>query len=202
MSYPTSIQNLIDCYKKLPSIGEKTAERLALSTLDMDSDIIELFSKSLKDVKTKVRRCKICYGYTDNVNEICDICSNKDRDTNTICVVEEPKNIIMFEKMGTYNGLYHVLNGLISPLDGINPEDINIYSLIDRIDKEKIKEVIIAVRPSIEGETTSLYILKRLEGKNVIVSKIAHGVPLGADMDYVDTLTLETAVADRKKISE
>ena len=106
------------------------------------------------------------------------------------------------EKLGSYHGLYHVLNGLISPLDGINPEDINILALIERIEKENIKEVIIAVKPSIEGETTSLYILKLLEHKNVIVSKIAHGVPLGADMDYIDSLTLEMALEDRKKISE
>ena len=202
MSYPTAIQNLIESFKKLPGIGEKTAERLALSTLDMDEDSLKLFGKSLKDVKEKVKKCSICHSFTDNVNGVCDICGDQNRDHKTICVVEEPKNVIMFEKMGSYNGTYHVLDGLISPLDGINPEDINISSLLSRIDKEKVKEVIIAVKPSIEGETTSLYISKKLEGKGIIVSKIANGVPLGADMDYIDTLTLETAIADRKKISD
>lgn len=201
MSYPKSIQNLIESFKKLPGIGEKTAERLALSTLDMDDDCLKLFSSSLKDIKEKVKRCSVCHCFTDNSNGVCDICSDKSRDHKTICVVEEPKNVIMLEKMGTFNGVYHVLDGLISPLDGINPEDININTLLSRIEKDKVKEVILALKPSIEGETTSLYILKKLEGKDILVSKIAHGIPLGADMDYIDTLTLETAIADRKKIS-
>ena len=115
--------------------------------------------------------------------------------------MEEPKNVILFEKMGSYHGLYHVLDGLISPLDGVNPEDINISSLIDRVKKNNIKEIIIAVKPSIEGETTALYITKVLEGTGVKVTKIAHGIPLGADMDYIDSLTLEMALEDRKEVS-
>lgn len=198
--YPKAIQNLIECYKKLPGIGEKTAERMALFSLELDQETIDLFASSLKAIKTDIKRCKICNNISDK--EICSICSDKDRDKKTICVVEEPKNVFQFEKLGTYKGLYHVLGGLISPLDNINPEDINIDSLIKEIDKQKIKEVIIAVKPSIEGETTSLYISKILEGKNVVVSKIAHGIPLGADIDYIDSLTLEMALEDRKKITE
>ena len=200
MNYPQTIRNLIECYKKLPGVGEKSAERLALATLNIDKNIINLFSKSLLDIETKIKRCSKCNSLTEN--EICEICSNENRDRKTICVVQEPKNVIMFEKVGTYNGLYFVLNGLISPLDGIGPDDININLLIKRIKSEEIKEVIIAVKPSIEGETTALYIQKSLEKLNVVVSKIAHGIPMGADIDYIDTLTLETALQDRKKISE
>lgn len=200
MKYPNIINDLIECFKKLPGIGEKTAERLALSTLEMDDEVLNIFSDSLKDVKQKIKRCKICNNLTDE--EICTICKNSDsRDKHTICVVEEPKNVILFEKVGSYQGMYHVLDGLISPLEGVNPEDINIQSLIDRIKKEKIKEIIIAVKPSVEGETTALYISKLLEGLDVVVSKIAHGVPIGVDMEYIDALTLEMALEDRKNVS-
>lgn len=198
MNYPETIKNLIYCFKKLPGIGEKTAERLALATLSLDTDIIHIFSESLENTKKKIRRCEICNNLSEE--NICNICNDKSRKHEVICVVEDPKNVALFEKLGSYHGVYHVLEGLISPLDGVNPEDIKIESLIERIEKEFIKEVIIAVKPSIEGETTSLYIAKLLENKDVVVSKIAHGVPLGADMDYIDTLTLEMALEDRKKI--
>ena len=199
MLYPETINNLIECYKKLPGIGEKSAERMALYTLEMDQEIIDLFVQSLADAKTKIKRCKICNNFSQE--DICPICRNEGRNHQVICVVEEPKNVIQFEKIGSYKGLYHVLDGLISPLENINPEDLNITSLIKRIDEEKIKEVSIAVKPSIEGETTALYISKMLEDKDVIISKIAHGVPLGADMDYVDALTLELALEERKNIT-
>lgn len=200
MNYPNTIKNLIECFRKLPGIGEKTAERLALATLHLDSNIIHLFSESLENTKKKIRRCEICNNLSEDA--ICDICKDTNRNHQIICVVEDPKFVSLFEKLGSFHGVYHVLDGLISPLDGINPEDIKISSLIERIDRDQIEEVIIAVKPSIEGETTSLYILKLLENKNVVVSKIAHGVPLGADMDYIDSLTLEMALEDRKKLSD
>ena len=199
MKYPKTLQNLIECFQKLPGIGEKTAERLALSTLKLDQEVIDVFSESLKNTKTKIKKCSICNNYSEE--DTCEICRDDSRETNILCVVEDPKNIMMFEKIGTYNGKYHVINGLISPLDGINPEDIHIPQLLERIKKENIKEVILAVKPSVEGETTSLYISKMLQKSDVIVSKIAHGVPLGADIDYVDSLTLELALENRKKIS-
>ena len=199
MIYPETINNLIECYKKLPGIGEKTAERMALYSLELDQEIIDLFVQSLTNLKTKIKRCKICNNLSQD--NICPICASEGRDHNVICVVEEPKNVFQFEKIGSYRGLYHVLDGLISPLENINPEDINLDSLIKRIDEENIKEVIIAVKPSVEGETTALYISKILEGKKVTISKIAHGVPLGADMDYVDALTLEMALEERKNIT-
>lgn len=199
MKYPNTINDLIECFKKLPGIGEKSAERMALSTLDFDQEILDLFSESLKNIKTKIKRCKICNNLSED--DLCEICKSDDRNKKIICVVEEPKNVILFEKVGTYNGLYHVLDGLISPLDNVNPEDINIATLVDRIKDNNIEEVILAVKPSIEGETTSLYISKLLENMNVKVSKIAHGIPIGVDMEYIDALTLELALEDRTNIS-
>jgi len=198
MNYPEPICSLIDCYKKLPGIGDKTAERMALYCLDLDQEIIDLFATSLLSIKDGVKRCKKCNNYSED--EICAICNNASRNHKVICVVEEPKNAFQLEKIGSYHGLYHILDGLISPLDNINPEDINIESLVKRIEKDGIEEVIIAVKPSIEGETTALYIAKTLENKKVTISKIAHGVPIGADMDYVDSLTLELALEERKTI--
>ena len=199
MNYPKTILNLIECFKKYQGIGEKTAERLALASINMDSDIVDLFSKSLKDGKTKIKKCSRCGSLTED--ELCQICKDETRDKSTLCVVEECKNVILFEKIGSFKGIYHVLGGLISPLEGINPEDIHIDKLIDRIKNEKIKEVILAIKPSVEGETTALYIRKMLEGTDVKISKIAHGIPMGADIDYIDPLTLEMAIEDRTTIS-
>lgn len=200
MKYPSTILNLIECFKKFPGVGEKTAERMALTVLDIDNETINLFSKSLKDSKIKIRRCVICNNLSET--ELCEICKDKSRNKEVLCVVEEPKNVILFEKINIFDGYYHVLDGLISPIDGINPEDINISSLVNRVKKEEIKEIILALRPSIEGETTSLYISKMLEGEGVKISKIAHGIPMGADMDYVDSLTLEMALENRRYIDE
>lgn len=199
MKYPNSLANLIECFKKLPGIGEKTAERLALSILKQDVEVVELFSKSLIDVNTKIKRCTICNNLSEE--EHCFICKENSRDGQTICIVEDPKSVILFEKMGTYRGKYHVLDGLISPLDGIGPDDLKIDKLIERIEQEQIKEVIIAVKPSIEGETTALYISKMLEGYPIKVTKLAHGIPMGIDMEYVDVVTLEMALADRKDVA-
>ena len=200
MNYPKTIQNLIECFKSLPGVGEKTAERLALSLLNFDEEKINLFSTSISDIKKKVKRCKICNNLSDE--DECEIFKNKtSRNTDVICVVEEPKNVILFEKVGSFNGLYHVLDGLISPLDGINPEDINIGSLIKRVKENKPKEVIIALKSSIEAETTTLYIKKMLEGLDVNVTKLAQGVPIGVDMEYLDSMTLEMAFEDRKDVA-
>ena len=197
--YPRTITNLIECFKKFPGIGEKTAEPLALSCLNMEDEALELFANSLKDSKTKIKKCTRCGNLSEE--ELCPICQDKHRETSVICVVEESKNIVLFEKIGTFNGVYHVLGGLISPLEGINPEDINIDKLIKRIKEENIIEIILAVKPTVEGETTALYIRKLLENTDVIITKIAHGIPMGADIDYIDPLTLEIALTDRTKIS-
>lgn len=199
MKYPNSLQLLIDCYKMLPGIGEKNAERLAFATLNFDEEQIESFSESIKDVKEKIKKCEICNNLTED--SMCEICKDNTRNKEVLCVVENTKNLILFEKANIFNGKYHVLDGLISPLEGINPEDIKINSLIDRIKKEQIKEVILALTPSIEGETTSAYILKLLEGLDVQVTKIASGIPVGADMEYLDPLTIAKAMEGRNKIS-
>ena len=196
MKYPSIIQNLIECFKKLPGVGGKTAERMALSVLEIDKETIELFAKSLKESKTKIRRCEKCNNLSEE--DKCEICKDKNRNNEILCVVEEPKFVNLFEQLNIFDGYYHVLDGLISPIDGINPEDINIPSLIERVKKDKVKEIILALKPSIEGETTALYISKMLEGTNIKISKIAHGVPMGADIDYVDSLTLEMALENRR----
>jgi recombination protein RecR len=198
MNYPKTIKSLIDSYKKLPGVGEKSAERLALATLDLDKEVLKTFSSAIIDAQDKVKRCDTCNGLSEN--NLCEICANESRDQKVVCVVEEVKNVFSLEKIGSYQGVYHVLDGLISPLDGINPEDINIEKLIKRVEKDSISEIIIAIKPSIEGETTALYLKKRLEGMDVIISKIAYGIPIGADMDYIDSLTLERAIEDRKNI--
>ena len=199
MNYPEVIRNLIECFKKLPGIGEKSAERLALATLKLDDEIINLFSQSLKDTKTKIKRCNICNNLSEQ--DKCDICLDENRNKKIICVVQEPKNVIMIEKSNYYNGMYHVIDNLISPLDGINPSDINSEALKQRIEKDKVEEVIIALKQSIEGETTTLYITKILENTGVKITKIAQGIPYGTDMEYIDYLTLEKAIEDRKEIS-
>ena len=199
MKYPNSLQTLIDCYKDLPGIGEKNAERLAFATLTFDDEQLETFSKTIKEVKSKIKKCKTCNNLTEE--DLCDICKDKNRNSEVLCVVENTKNLILFEKANIFNGKYHVLDGLISPLEGINPEDIKIDSLIKRIKEEKIKEVILALTPNIEGETTSAYILKLLEGLDVKVTKIAAGIPVGADMEYLDPLTIARAMEGRNMIS-
>lgn len=196
--YPDSIRNLIESFKYLPGIGEKTAERLAFAVLDLEEEQTELFAESLIDVKKRIRQCNNCNALTEN--DVCFVCSDLTRDKNILCVVEDTKNVFLFEKLGMFHGYYHVLNGLISPLDGINPEDIGIDKLLDRITNDGFKEIIFAFKPSIEGETTALYIKKVLSGMDIVVTRLASGVPIGADMEYVDSLTLERALKDRKEI--
>jgi recombination protein RecR len=196
--YPDSLKDLIESFKFLPGVGEKTAERMAFYILDLDEEKVEYFSDSLKEVKSKIKKCPICSNITED--EICSICADESRNKDLLCVLEDKKNIFLFEKLGSYKGYYHVLDNLIDPLNGINPEDIGLEKLIKRIKEGNFKEIIIAVKPSIEGETTSLYIKKILEGMNVKVSRIASGIPIGADMEYIDAITLERALTDRKEI--
>ena len=196
---PYSLKNLIDSFQNFPGIGEKTAERMAFSILNFDDEKFSLLQENLKLVKDEIHPCKRCNSLTDK--ELCEICESSIRDKNTICVVEDSKIVFLFEKLGTYKGLYHVINGLISPLDDINPEDIGLDRLLNRIKEEEIKEVILAFKPSVEGEITALYIKKILDGMNILVTRLASGVPIGADMEYIDALTLERALEDRKEIS-
>ena len=196
--YPESFKNLLESFKMLPGIGEKTAERLAFFIISQDLEKTDFFSNSINEAKRKIRKCNICNNITED--DICSICSNDKRDNKILCVVEDYKNIFLFEKTGSYNGKYHVINALISPLEGIDPEDIGLDQLVERIKKEGFKEVIIAVKSSIEGETTALYIKKIIEELDVKVTRIASGIPIGTDIEYLDSLTLERALNDRKII--
>ena len=196
--YPNSIKNIIQCFKDLPGIGEKTAERLAFSLINFDKEKLTSFSDAICDVRDKLTYCDICMNITEN--EICDICADKDRKSSIIFVVEKAKDISLFEKINIFNGKYHVLGGLISPLEGIGPDDINIDKLLSRIDKEVIEELILALKPSIEGETTMQYIKKILDSKNIKVTRIATGIPIGTDIEYIDSMTLEFAFEGRKDI--
>ena len=197
--YPEILSKSIESFRKLPGVGEKTAERYALSLLDLDDEEIEELIENIKQTKNKLHPCKVCGHLTDK--EVCDICSDETRNNKEICVVEDYKSVFMFEKTGTYKGKYHILNGLISPIDGIYPEDINVSSLIDRIGKDtKDVEIIIALKPSVEGETTTLYIKKIFEDKKIKVSRLSYGIPMGVDIDYLDSITLDRALSDRKEI--
>lgn len=196
--YPESLKNLIEAFKILPGIGEKTAERMAFFVLNLDEDEVSFFSNSLLQAKEKLHPCKKCNNITDR--EVCSICDTPNRDKNILCVVEDTKSLYMFEKANVFHGYYHIIKNLISPLNGINPEDIGLEELLNRIQKENFKEIIIAVKPSIEGETTSLYIKRVLEGLDIKVTRIASGIPMGADIEYIDSLTLERAINDRKEL--
>lgn len=197
--YPSSLNNVINSFKKLPGVGDKSAERNALALIELSDEDIDNFIEAIKDCKNKLHRCKICGHLTDS--ETCYICENEHRRNDLICVVEDYKSVFMFEKSGTFNGKYHVLNGLISPMDGIYPEDINLSSLVSRLDGVENAEVIVALKSSIEGKTTTLYIKKILEDKNIKVTRLSYGIPMGVEIDYLDSLTLDQALLDRKEIS-
>lgn len=202
MIYPKVLEELIESFKTLPGIGDKSAERMALTILKQSQDEIDHFALSMQNAKKKLHNCKTCGFITDE--EECVICSNPIRNKNKICVVEDYKSVFMFEKMGKYDGVYQVLNGLISPIDGIGPDDINIDSLIKKCKENKSKdlEVVIALKPSIEGETTIQYINILLKKYKVKVSRLSYGIPVGTEIDYLDSLTLERAFEDRRNISE
>ena len=200
MGYPVCLASLINSFRKLPGVGEKSAERMALSMLEMDSEVVNTFAVSLVEAKKTLHPCRKCGHITDK--EICDICSDSNRNGSVICVLEDYKSVFAFEKAGNYNGLYHVLNGLISPIDDINPEDIHIDSLVKRVAEIENPEIIIALKSTIEGETTTLYIKKVFENKNVSISRLSYGIPMGTEIDYLDEITLDRALNDRKKISE
>lgn len=197
--YPKSISNLIEALKYFPGVGDKTAERMAFNILSMDSIQTDFLIDSIKAVKTKIRKCEICSNISES--DICYICQDELRSKDYLCIVEDPKAIISIEKLGIYNGYYHVINGLISTISGVNPEDIRLDKLIKRIEEFNFKEIIIAVKPCLEGEMTALYISNVLSGMKIEVSRLASGIPMGADMEYIDAITLEKAFDNRKKIS-
>ncbi len=198
MQYPLPIAKLIESYMKLPGIGEKTATRLAFFTLDMDQETVEKFSTSLLDVKSKLRICSICGNITET--DPCFICRDASRDQTKILVVEQAKDIMAFEDMGEYNGLYHVLHGVLSPLDGIGVEDLNIKSLITRLQVSEVNEVILALNSTPEGESTAMYISRLIKPAGIKVSRLASGLAVGSDIEYADSLTLKRAVSGRTEL--
>ncbi len=199
MNYPKSFKKLVESLKLLPGVGEKTAERYAFSILNMEKEKIDDFSNSIKEIKNNITTCKTCGSMCESNK--CMICEDEYREPGIICVVENQKNVFIFEKIGIFKTKYHVLGGLISPMDGVNPEDLSLNKLVQRIKDEQIKELILALRPGIEGNTTALYIRKILQGMDVKVTQIAQGVPIGADMEYLDNLTLELALENRSEIA-
>ena len=198
MNELNTITNLIESLRRLPGIGLKSAERMAYQILDMKEEYITQFIDAMDGVKSKIGKCPICGSYTED--DICPFCSDIERDSSTLVVVSYFKDALAFEKLKSYHGLYHILNGSLSPTKGIGINDINFSSLITRIKEGEINEVILATNPTIEGETTALYIEKMLEQYNITISRLAYGLPMGAQLDYTDELTLTRAFEGRKVV--
>ena len=198
MHYPEPISKLIDSFMKLPGIGPKTAARLAFFVLGMKEDTVLDFAKALVNAKRNLTYCSVCGHITDQ--DPCYICEDKHRDRSIVCVVQEPKDVIAMEKMREFNGLYHVLHGSISPMDGIGPEDINIPALLTRLQDETVQEVILATNPNIEGEATAMYISRMLTTTEIKITRIAHGLPVGGDLEYADEVTLSKAIEGRREL--
>ena len=198
MHYPEPISKLIDSFMKLPGIGPKTAGRLAFFVLTMKEDTVLDFAKALVDAKRNLRFCSTCGHITDI--DPCHICQDVHRDSSMICVVQDPKDVIAMEKMRDYKGLYHVLHGAISPMDGIGPEDINVPSLLTRLQDEEVEELILATNPTIEGEATAMYISRLVKPSGIMTTRIAHGLPVGGDLEYADEVTLSRALEGRREL--
>ena len=197
-SYSPSIEKLIESFEKLPSIGHKTAIRLAFHMLDLNEEETNEFINSITDAKKKLKYCSTCFNISDT--DPCPICSNPKRDSSVICVVEDVRDIIAMERTHEYKGVYHVLHGTISPMNGIGPEDIKIKELLNRIRDTKVKEIIIATNPRVEGEATSIYLSKLIKPLEIKVTRIAHGIPVGGDLEYTDEVTLMKAMEGRREI--
>ncbi|HCV2826579.1 TPA: recombination protein RecR [Listeria monocytogenes] len=198
MHYPEPITKLIDSFMKLPGIGPKSAARLAFYVLDMKEDDVLDFAKALVDAKRNLSFCSVCGHITDK--DPCYICADTSRDRSVICVVQESKDVIAMEKMRDFHGLYHVLHGTISPMDGIGPEDINIPDLLKRLQDDTSEEVILATNPNVEGEATAMYISRLLKPSGIKVTRIAHGLPVGGDLEYADEVTLSKAMEGRREV--
>lgn len=198
-----TVETLIEEFAKLPGIGRKTAQRLTMHVLQSRRSEVEKLATALIDVKEKVIRCSVCQNITDLGADPCPVCTSSGRDHTVICVVESPTEVLAFEKTGHYKGLYHVLHGVISPLDGVGPDDIKVRELITRIGspmESEVREVVLALNPTVEGETTSLYISKLLKPLGISVTRIARGIPVGAELEFIDEATLSRAMEGRSAI--
>lgn len=198
MQYPEAIAKLIDSYMKLPGIGSKSATRLAFYTIDMDEKTVKEFADSLIQAKKDLHYCSICGNITDT--DPCEICRDTSRNQQEILVVEQPKDIMALEKMDDYHGLYHVLHGVLSPMDGKGPEDLNIAPLIKRLQHSDVNEVIIATNASPEGEATAMYLARLIKPAGIKVTRLAHGLSVGSDIEYADEMTLQRAVEGRQEM--
>lgn len=199
MNFPKSIETLITEFMKYPGVGRKTAERFVFHTINhMDDESVGDLARALVDIKTQIKYCQICHNLTDD--DVCTICKDQHRDQSIILVVENPKDVFSIEETSQFKGMYHVLNGVLSPLNGVGPEELNMVSLWNRVAEENVKEIIIATSSTQEGETTAMYIKRVLEKTDVIVSRIGYGVPVGLNLEYADQLTLSKAIENRKKI--
>lgn len=196
--YSGPIGNLIEELSKLPGIGSKTAQRLSFHILNMPKKDVASLVTAISEAKEKTRYCTCCCNITDR--EVCGICSDSSRDKSTICIVESPRDVVAIERMKEYKGLYHILHGVISPLEGIRPEDIKLRELMTRLGDDTVKEIIIATNPDIEGEATASYISKLVKPMGLKVSRIAHGIPVGGDLEYVDEITLSRAMEGRREM--
>ena len=197
-NYATPIAKLVEEFEKLPGIGHKTAQRLAFYILNLPADRAQDLADAIKEAKEKIRYCSVCGNLTDI--DPCTICSSPSRDCHTICVVEESRDIIAMERAREFKGLYHVLQGTISPMDGIGPEDIRIKELLTRLGDDTVKEIIMATNPDIEGEATAMYIAKLLKPLGIRITRIAHGIPVGGDLEYTDEVTLARAIEGRREL--
>ena len=196
--YAKPLNKLIAELSKLPGIGGKTAQRLAFHILSLDEPEAKALADAITEAKASMRYCSICGNLTDG--DICSVCADTARDHSTICVVESPRDVSAMERVREYKGVYHVLNGAISPMDGIGPEDINLRSLIVRLQENDIKEVILATNPNIEGEATAMYIARLIKPAGIKVARIAHGLPVGGDLEYADEVTLSKAMEGRREL--
>lgn len=196
--FPVSMKALIDEFAKMPGIGPKSAQRLAFHILKSSKNDAESLAKAISKVKESIRFCKICNNLSDE--ETCDICRSKERDRSILCVVEEPNDIMAIEKAREYNGLYHVLLGSLSPLDGIGPSDLKIKELLERVNKERFKEIIIATDFNTEGEATALYLMNQLKGSGARLTRVAYGIPVGSDLEYADQATILKAFEGRREV--
>lgn len=196
--YSTPIAKLIESFSKLPGVGRKTAQRLAFHVINMNIEDVKDLSESIYRAKKSVRYCRQCCNLTDK--DTCNICNDIKRNSQTICVVEDPRDVIAMERTREFKGLYHVLHGAISPLEGIGPEQIRIKELLIRIKDNDIEEVILATNPNIEGEATAMYISKILKPIGIKVTRIAHGIPIGGDLEYADEITLTKALEGRREV--
>lgn len=190
------IGRLMNEFSRLPGVGRKTAQRYAYKVISMTEPEVHAFAEALLDVKRRVRFCKICGNFTED--EVCDVC--KTRDSSVICVVKEPKDVVALEKLHEYTGVYHVLHGVIDPMNGVTPNDIRIKELLARIGEGGVKEVILATNPDVEGEATAMYIARLIKPLGVKATRIAHGVPVGGELEYTDEITLARALKDRKEL--